>query len=178
MRRTLDEALIALRQTLDGWARGDIRPDVRVLVYPPEREVEMLARLRSFVRERATAGQHVALVDVGTLLLQEVERRPGMSARLAQQEERDRRRLVQDLEQFAMRAVRTAVVAPRDDATACRLLVNTGALATAISYSALLNDIHDTVTVPSVLAFPGEGDERSLNLLGLRADTNYRVPRI
>jgi len=93
MRRTLDEALIALRQTLDGWARGDIRPDVRVLVYPPEREVEMLARLRSFVRERATAGQHIALLDVGTLLLQEVERRAGMSERLAQQEERDRRRL-------------------------------------------------------------------------------------
>ncbi|MDQ2786770.1 MAG: DUF1788 domain-containing protein [Chloroflexota bacterium] len=178
MRRTLDEALIALRHTVDGWARGDVRPDVRVFVYPPEREVEMLARLRSFVQERAMAGQQIALLDVGTLLLQEVERRVGMSERLAQQEERDRRRLAQDLEQFATRAVRNAILAPHDSATVCRLLLNTGTLATTISYSALLNDIHDTVTTPSILAFPGEGDERSLNLLGLRSDTSYRVPRI
>ena len=36
----------------------------------------------------------------------------------------------------------------------------------------------EAAPVPIVLAFPGEGDDRALNLLHLRADTNYRVPRL
>ncbi len=69
---------------------------------------------------------------------------------------------------------------PLEPPAVCRLLVNTGALGTFVSYSAITNALHGgtALTAPAALAFPGEGDERYLNLLGLRVDTNYRVPRI
>jgi len=62
------------------------------------------------------------------------------------------------------------------------LLVNTSALGTFVSYSALTarlyGDEGEGLGASAVLAFPGESDEGALNLLRLRRDTNYRVPRI
>jgi hypothetical protein len=78
-------------------------------------------------------------------------------------------------------AIEGVLRTPLADGLVCRLLVNTGALATFVSYSAITNELHGSSEgpmVPTAIAFPGEADERSLNLLGLRPDTNYRVPRI
>jgi hypothetical protein len=51
-----------------------------------------------------------------------------------------------------------------------------------VSYSAIANAMHTDAggtapTANSVLAFPGEDDQLSLNLLRLRVDTSYRIPR-
>ena len=67
-----------------------------------------------------------------------------------------------------------------------RLLVNAGALGAFVSYSSLANALDGAspasseghVGAPTVLAFPGESDARSLSLMNLHPDANYRVPRI
>ena len=67
------------------------------------------------------------------------------------------------------------------DGVRARILVNAGSLAAFISYSAITNEFYGASTRPPgpiVIAFPGDADERSLSLLRLRADSNYRVPRI
>ena len=178
MRRTIDEAFLALRAAINAWASGDARPDARVFVYPPEWEATVLARFPRFARELAAAGCPVELVDVGACFLQEIERRKGMPELLAGVERRGHRELLHDLGELARWALARQLRAPLVPPRICRLLINTGSLATFVSYSAILNDLYNETPAPCVLAFPGEGDERSLNLLGLREDTNYRVPRI
>jgi hypothetical protein len=89
--------------------------------------------------------------------------------------------MLNDLGWIGTTCLRRSIRAPLQDHTVCRIFMNTGALATFVSYSAVANEMGGTSDprVPaSVLAFPGEADERSLNLLRLRVDTNYRVPRI
>lgn len=178
MRRTADEAFLALRSALNTWAAGDARPDVRVFVYPPEWEASMLARFPQFAEELAVVGCPVELADVGACFLQEVERRKDAVEMLAAVEHQGRRDLLHDLGELAKRALIRQLRAPLTPPATCRILINTGSLATFVSYSAILNGLYNETPVPSVLAFPGEGDEHSLNLLGLREDTNYRVPRI
>lgn len=184
MRRSIEQAFLALRQQILAWARGEVPPDVRVFVYPPEWEAMMLARFPAFAEACTADGAPAALVDVGQLALAEVERRPGLVERLTSLEADAPERVRHDLSVLAGRAVLRVLKAPLEPPVVCRLLVNTGALGTVVSYSAITNDLFGSepgaagVSAPAVLAFPGEGDDRSLNLLGLRADTNYRVPRI
>ena len=64
MRRTIEDALLALRQQVQAWA-GGAPADVRVFVYPPEWEALMLARLPIWADARAAEGLAVELVDVG-----------------------------------------------------------------------------------------------------------------
>ena len=89
--------------------------------------------------------------------------------------------MLHDLGVIGTRAVTRLLQPPLPEGVVCRLAINTGALAAFVSYAAITNGAPRFVEHPSVatvLAFPGEADERSLNLLGLRVDTNYRVARI
>lgn len=180
MRRTLDDALLALREQVKAWAVGKAAPDVRVFVYPPEWEAMMLQRLPAFAEDRAKEGMPIDVIDVGRAFQMVVEER-GAEQQLAALEKRARNQLLDNLRVLGSEAVESALRAPLPGSAVCRLLINTGSLATFVSYSAITNDLHGTSEgpiVPVVIAFPGEADERSLNLLGLRPDTNYRVPRI
>lgn len=184
MKRSIDQAFLALRQQVAVWARGEAKPDVRVFVYPPEWEPVMLARFQAFAEDCAAAGWPISLVDVGIGLLAELERRSGFVGTLEGLERDSRDRLLHDLGVVTERYLRGVLVAPLEAPAVCRLLINTGALGTFVSYSAITSALPGNggevggVAAPSALAFPGESDERSLNLLGLRLDTNYRIPRI
>ena len=142
----------------------------------------MLVRFPQFVKELG-ATVPVSIVDVGQEFLLELERRNGLVDRLAALENEGTERLLRDLGELAQRYLTRLLATSLDQPEVARLLVNTGALGTFVSYSAITNALHGdgparTVAALTVIAFPGEGDERQLNLLGLRADTNYRVPRI
>ena len=181
MRRSADDAILALRQQVRAWADRSATPDVRVLVYPPEREAEMLARLPQAVDDMAAEGPRVDLVDLGRVLLDELRRSEVRLARLRELERESSELLLHDLGVIGTRAVTRLLQPPLPEGVVCRLAINTGALAAFVSYAAITNELHGSVEHPSVatvLAFPGEADERSLNLLGLRVDTNYRVARI
>ena len=64
MRRSLDDALLALRVQVKAWAAGS-RPDIRVFVYPPECEAMMLARIPGWADDREQEGLAVDVVDIG-----------------------------------------------------------------------------------------------------------------
>ena len=182
MRRSLEQAFIDLRQHLEDWVRSGAKPGIRIFVYPPEWEARMLARFPSFAEELA-AKVPLSLVDVGQGFLAELERRQGFVDRLAALERQGAERLLRDLGEIGQRYLTRLLAAPLEPPAVVRLLINTGAIGTFVSYSAITNALHGdgpacSVAAPAVLAFPGEGDERQLNLLRLRADTNYRVPRI
>ncbi len=182
MKRSIDQAFIDLRHDLEEWVRSGAKPGIRIFVYPPEWEARMLARFPSFAKELA-ATVPLSLVDVGQGFLAELERRKGFVDRLATLEGQDAERLLSDLGEIGQRSLTRLLGTPLEPPAVVRLLVNTGALGTFVSYSAITNALHGDgpaccVAAPSVLAFPGEGDARQLNLLRLRADTNYRVPRI
>jgi hypothetical protein len=184
VRRTREEAQFALREQVKAWATGQARPGLRVFVYPPEWEAAMLAWYPAFAAECAAAGWPIELVDVGAGFLAEVERRRGFVDGLARLERDDRDRLLHDLGMLGSRYVQRALTTPLPDGVVGRLVVNTGALSTFVSYSPITNDLHGADAAPdsaagrSILAFPGEDDEKSLNLLRLRADTAYRIPRV
>jgi hypothetical protein len=178
MRRTLGQAFDALRAQVHAWARGEAKPDLRVFVYPPEWEAIVLARLPSFADACRADDEPVELCDLGQAFLAELEQREGLIDRLHQL---SREEMLHDLGWIATTCLRRSIRAPLEGHTVCRIFMNTGALATFASYSAVANEfggISDPQVPASVLAFPGEADERSLNLLRLRVDTNYRVPRI
>lgn len=182
MRRSIDRAFFDLRQHLEDWVRSGARPGIRIFVYPPEWEARMLARFPSFAQELA-AQVPLSLVDVGQGFLAELEHRQGFVDRLAALEQQGVEWLLGDLGEIGQRYLTKLLVTPLEPPAVVRLLINTGALGTFVSYSAITNALHGDgpacrVAAPSVVAFPGEGDERHLNLLRLRADTNYRVPRI
>lgn len=178
MRRSVEESVIALRQKVKEWAEGKGRPDIWVFVYPPEWEAQMLARFPVFADESEQEGWPVLLEDVGQGFLKEIQRRKGLADRLAELEKEGTPSLLQDLGVIAGRYLTRLMSSPLDPPFVCRLLVNTGSLGTFVSYSAITNELYGNVPSPCVLAFPGDGDDRFLNLLGLRVDTNYRVPRI
>src|SRR3972149_5035786 len=63
MRRSVDDAMLALREQVKAWASGKTEPDVRVFVYPPEWEATMLVRLPQFAEDRAAEGMPIEIVD-------------------------------------------------------------------------------------------------------------------
>lgn len=180
MKRTIEQTLSDMRQQIRAWASGEARSDVRVLVYEPEREPIMLQRLQESADQLADEGMPVEITDVGQGFLQEIERRKGFAERLNEAEKRDPWRARNDMHQLADRYLKKLLATPVEPPAICRIMINTGSLATIVSFSAITNEFYgeDRCPSPNILAFPGEGDERSLNLLRLRADTNYRVARI
>lgn len=178
MRRSLDDALHALHQQLRVWAGGQARPDVRVLVYAPEDEAGMLVRLPAFARECAAEGLPIEVVDVGQRFREELESRPRRLEALLRDDVAGKPTLPQNLETLAAAMLADVIMAEPKPPSVCRALANTGALAAFTSYSAVANRLYDAVAAPVVLLFPGQGDDRALNILGLRSDPTYRVPRI
>lgn len=182
MRRSIDDAFIDLRAYLADWANSGAKPGVRIFVYPPEWEARMLARFPSFAQDCANVCP-LGLVDLGQGFLAECERRPGFVEQLTAIERDRPTRPMHDLGVVARRYIERLLASPLEEPLRARLLVNPGAMATLVSYSTIANGLDDggpdgSLAAPTVLAFPGEGDDRSLNLMRLRADTNYRVPRI
>jgi hypothetical protein len=182
VKRSLEEALLDLRRQLEDWVQGGAKPGVRIFVYPPEWEARMLARFPQFAEEIAPKVP-LSLVDVGQGFLAEIERPKGLVDRLTALEAQSTERLLRDLGQMGERYLTRLLAKPLEPPAVARLLVNTGSLGTSVSYSAITNALHEggpagAVAAPTVLAFPGEGDDRQLSLLRLRADANYRVPRI
>lgn len=178
MRRTIDQALAALEAQVLAWARLQAKPDLRVFVYPPEWEALMIGRLPAFAERCSAVGTPIELHDLGQGFLAEVDRREGVIPRM---HGLPRQELLHDLGWIATTYLKRVIREPLDDQRVCRILMNSSALATFVSYSAIANEIAgsaDTGMPACVLAFPGEADEKSLNLLRLRVDTNYRVPRI
>ena len=186
MRRSVDQAFLDLRAHITQWAKGGTKPGLRIFVYPPEWEAVMLARFPQFADECAHAGYPLHVVDVGQGFRHEIERRTGFIDQLSALERQRPERVLHDLGEIAQRYLRRLLVSPLEPPHAVRLLVNTGALGSFVSYSGVANALSDggvgdggqSLEAPTVIAFPGEGDDRSLSLLRLRADTNYRVPRI
>ena len=179
MRRSLGDALLALREQVKAWANG-APPDVRVFVYPPEWEALMLARLPAWAEARANEGLGVELVDVGQELARIVRERDAGDDLVAL-ERHAPNRVLDDLRVLGQEAVLSAIARDLPEGMKCRLLTNTGSMAAFISYSAITNEFHGAATrppAPVAIAFPGDADEKSLDLLGLRPDSNYRVPRI
>lgn len=179
MRRTFDDALLALREQVKAWAAG-ATPDIRVFVYPPDWEARMLDRLRSWAEERRAEGLGVELIDMGAEWLRVLEER-GADEALERQEARSEELLLSSLRVLGKEAVDETLRRPLPNGDIARVLTNTGVLATTVSYSAITNELHGAAIhspVPVVICFPGEADDRALSLLGLRPDTNYRVPRI
>lgn len=182
MRRSADQAFADLRRHFEDWKQSGAKPGIRIFVYPPEWEARMLARFPQFAQELDPTVP-ISIVDVGQEFLGELEQRIGLVDRLTTLEHEGTDRLLRDLAELAQRYLPRLLATPPDPPAVARLLVNTGALGTFVSYSAITNALHGdgpagTVAALAVLAFPGESDERQLNLLRLRSDTNYRVPRI
>ena len=184
MRRSVEEAFAALHAHVRSWKTRAVKSHISVFVYPPEWEAAVLARFPAFGEQCEGEGTPIELVDVGQGLLTEVERRDDLEEALAHLEPDDPDGLIHDLGIVTSRYLKRAIGRESNGLVVGRVLVNTGALATFVSYSALANELAGAgdkageVPVPCVLAFPGEGDERFLNLVGRRADTNYRTPRI
>jgi hypothetical protein len=176
VRRTLEQALQDLRSQVRSWARKKDRPELKVFVYPPEWEAVMLARLSAFAERCAAEGEPIELEDVGVGFLRELESREGVIDQLSSL---GRPELLHDLGWLASSYLKRAIARPLEDGLVCRLLTNTGSLGTFVSYSAVANELTGPGRAPAVvLTFPGDADERSFNLLGLRVDTDYRMPRI
>ena len=55
MRRSIGDALLALRTQVKAWSEG-APADIRVFVYPPEWEAMMLQRLPAWAETQATTG--------------------------------------------------------------------------------------------------------------------------
>ncbi|GEM_PF-2230848 len=182
MRRTLEQALDALERQIRSWTRR-AEPEIRVFVYPAEWEPVMLQRLQHLMGRLAEEGHLIEVEDVGLGFLVALERRSPLVERLLEREAGDERGVVHDLGVLASRYLDELFRRPSPEGAVCRLLVNTGSLATIVSYSAIMNGLYGArgdggPGAPTIVAFPGEADDRSLSLLGLRNDTNYRTARI
>lgn len=180
MRRTVNETLEALRRQVQSWAAGG-SPDIRVMVYPPEFEAAMLDRLPRFVEELAKEDLRVELVDIGHRFADSLGKSPARVESIVKLERTKPGQAAEDFAILARREVHRALGVELPNGAACRVLCNVGALATLVSYSAITNEYfgsNERSAPATVIAFPGDGDERSLNLLKLRVDTNYRVARI
>jgi hypothetical protein len=183
MKRTLEQTLAALENQIRAWASAPGSPEIRVLAYPPEREAVMLARIEDLVRRLEQEGHRVEVVDVGQGFLAALDRRAPLVERLMASEGKEERQVVHDLGVLASRYLGELFRRPLGPGAVCRLVVNTGSLAAVTSYSAVMNGLHGAKGdggpgAPTLVAFPGEADDRSLNLLGLRRETNYRTARI
>lgn len=189
MKRTLEQALAALEAQIRTWVSSPARPEIRLFPYPPEWEPVMLGRIGELVGHLEGEGQRLEVEDVGRGFLAflhepaHAERRARLVDRLARSERGSERQVVHDVGVLASRYLGELFRRPLRPDAVCRVVVNTGALATVASYSAVLNGLHGARGEGgpgglTIVAFPGEADDRSLNLLGLRKDTNYRTARI
>lgn len=178
MRRTLEETLLALREHVRVCARHEARVDLRVLVYRPEWESHMLFELPTQAAAWALDGLCLELVDVGRRFREELESRPHRLQQLLRDDAASKPTVPANLGTIAASMLERILTSELVPPACCRILTNTGALATFTSYSAVANQLFDTVSAPTVLLFPGEGSDRSLNILGLRSDPTYRVPRL
>ena len=163
MRRSVEEAFGALHAQVKSWKTGAGKPHVSVFVYPPEWEPAVLARFPAFSEQCEAESNPIELVDVGQGLLREVEERANLEEALAQLEPEDPDGLLHNLGVVASRYLKRVLREDSRGPVVCRVLVNTGALATFVSYSALANELAGAgdqtgqIPMPSVLAFPGEG---------------------
>jgi len=183
MKRTLEQALAALEAQIRTWVSSPARPEIRVFPYPPEWEPVMLGRIGELAGRLKGEGQHLEVEDVGRGFLAVLEQKAPLVDRLARSEGGSEQQVVHDLGVLASRYLEELFRRPLRPDAVCRVVVNTGALATVLSYSAVLNGLHGARGErgpggPTIVALPGEADDRSLNLLGLRKDTNYRTARI
>jgi hypothetical protein len=178
VRRSLDDGFLALREHVRALAERRVRPAAVVFVYAAEQEAAALARFPRFAKECAAEGRPIELVDAGQGFCRELELQSEMLKRLEQLEQTAAERVVSDLATLAQQFVQDELTRWPEPPALCRLLVNSGALGTLVSYSALTNGLPEDAQAPVVIAFPGEDDQRSLNLLGLRGDMNYRIPRV
>jgi hypothetical protein len=183
MKRSVDQALLDLRAKIATWAAEPAGSGVYVFVYPPEWEAAMLSRFQQFAGDCESEGWHIDLVDVGQGFLEFIEAYGDLEDQLATVEREAGSRVLSDLNVLASDYLSEVLTTPLQPPAIARVLINTGALATLVSYSAICSGLRCDDAPPgaacrNVIAFPGEGDERSLNLLGLRSDTNYRIPRI
>lgn len=183
MKRTLEQTLAALENQIRAWASAPGVPEIRVLAYPPEWEPVVLARIQNLVRRLEGEGHRLEVEDVGRGFLASLERRATLVNRLAAREAKEERQVIHDLGVLASRYLGELLRRRLAPDVICRLVVNTGALATLVSYSAAMNELHGGRGERgpggrTVVAFPGEADDRSLNLLGLRRETNYRTAKI
>lgn len=179
MRRSLADALMALRVQVRAWAEG-APADARVFVYPPEWEALMLARLPEWATQQSQQGLPIEVVDIGQAFARTVETRRAARPLVAM-EKRGSSGLMESLRTLAWETVKGEIQRPVEPGTVARILIDTGSLATIVSYSAITNEFHgasERPPAPVVIAFPGEGDDRALSLLNLRPDANYHVPRI
>ncbi len=171
--------MAVLGQFVEACASGTIRPGLQLIPYPPEWEAAMLTRLPSFATNCAQAGRPVETIDLGGVLLREIEGRADLPAALAEEEKTlGTQMLLDDLGARATRAITALLQRPPDSPAVCRLLYNAGALATFTSFSALANAMVEPAAAATVLAFPGDGDNHRFSLLNLRPDTDYRTPRL
>ena len=140
----------------------------------------MLARLPEWASQQTQAGMLIEVVDIGQAFARTVEARRAARPLVAM-EKRGSSGLMESLRTLAWETVKGEIQRPVESGTVARILINTGSLATIVSYSAITNEFHGAAErppAPVVIAFPGEGDDRALSLLNLRPDANYRVPRI
>lgn len=181
MRRSPAEAVDALRTQIIDWGQHSAKRDLRILAYPPEWEASMLRQIRALADDLAQAGLSVDLVDAGQELMATVDARPGLRNQLEEADLRDPNRGYDDLSHLARTALEKVLRRPVSDGMVARIVINTGALATLVSYSQVTSEFFgydSSLGGATVLAFPGDADERSLNLLHLRVDAAYRAPRI
>jgi hypothetical protein len=181
MRRSPEDAVQALRTQVMDWGRNEVKPDLRILAYPPEWEAGMIRRIRALAAELEHANLPVDVVDAGAELVANVVARSGLRDRLEQSDLKDPEKAYDDLSYLATTALVKVLKRPLPDGHVARVVVNTGGLATLVSYSQITSEFVGTDSAlggATVLAFPGDADERSLNLLHLRIDTSYRAPRI
>lgn len=181
MRRSAEDAILALRTQIVDWGRNSAQPDLRILAYPPAWEAAMMGRIRGAAADLANEGLPIEVVDAGDILLEALEARPGLRERLEAADHRSPADAFESLGAFARSAFEKLLRQPLPEGDIARVIVNTGALATLVSYSQITSEFFGTTSDlggATILAFPGDADERSLNLLGLRVDTAYRAPRI
>lgn len=181
MRRSPEDAILALRTQVVDWGRNGAKADLRILAYPPEWEAGMLGRIRAAAAELAADNLPIDLVDAGVELVSVVDARKGLRERLVEADIRNPADAFGDLGSFARAAFEKLLRRQLPEGHVARVIINTGALATLVSYSQITSDFFGAgsdLGGATILAFPGDADERSLNLLGLRVDTAYRAPRI
>jgi hypothetical protein len=183
MKRTLEQTLVALESQIRTWTSTPGSAEIRLLAYPPEWEAVMLSRMSNLVGRLEEEGHRVEMEDVGRGFLAHLERRAALVQRLLASEVKQEQQVAHDLGVLASRYLGELFRRDLPPGVACRLVVNTGALAALTSYSAVMNGLHGAKGkggpgAPTILAFPGEVDDRSLNLLGLRRETNYRTARV
>lgn len=182
MHRSADDAVLAFRDYVRAIAAGERRKhEIVLLLYQPELEPQLLVRLPGTAAELTREGVPVEVIDLGPWFVELLVADSGRLDAFRHLEAQSEEALLDDLGQVCSEVMYELLTGPLPAGVVARLIVNTGVLASLISYSAITSDLAGSSTrptPPTVLAFPGEGDDRAVNLLGLRLETNYRIARI